>query len=270
MTVKSTTSTSINYDVFKNYFILRLHLFLKEETKLFVGILFFTQLIYTLLIFVQIQSNTPALSNLWDMSMLTLPFLWTYTASTIFLQERMPSRSILSLTLPISAYHRLSIAALLAIFLVPLVSFIITRIIYFTNIYIAVRMIIASNTMESINPELSTRNIMSMVFPHFSLIYTWFIPTTFFFMAATIIRRHVFLKTLVIQWGIGILLTIIILFLSTINVISQDNLEYSSTVIFNFKKIYTQSPTLFNLTGFLMGCVFLMISYFNIKKFTII
>lgn len=103
------------FAIFWDYFKLRFTLYLKEESKLLLGLLLFVQLSYTISLLMQINMGATDIMN--DASLFFLPFLWTFSASTIFAKERKASRSILTLTTPISGYHRFTIAVVLALFL---------------------------------------------------------------------------------------------------------------------------------------------------------
>ncbi|NIZ47384.1 hypothetical protein PVA44_01005 [Entomospira nematocerorum] len=268
MTTPDQQEMTSEFSVFHYYFKLRFFLFLREEIHFILILLVISQLSYAVNILSQMTNGATAIIT--DASVGFLPLVWILITSNIFAKERKPSRNLLTLTTPINAYHRFSIAIFITLIIVPLATFFMTRLLYLANIGLASILVpLNESTASNAYTALTSRNLILAMFPFpiTALSNLWFLPITFFFMAATFLKKHVFLKVVLLTY-----LTAMILFL-TVGIIAVTQFEWDPTkfmAIFDFSIHLLRNPILYELAAFIIGTLFLTISYLRIRKFTII
>ncbi|NIZ19315.1 hypothetical protein [Entomospira culicis] len=251
------------FAIFWDYFKLRFTLYLKEESKLLLGLLLFVQLSYTISLLMQINMGATDIMN--DASLFFLPFLWTFSASTIFAKERKASRSILTLTTPISGYHRFTIAVVLALFLIPGISVLLTRIIYLLNIGIAAILVPNKEGFDNAYSLLTLRQLWDQIQIPISPAFGWFLPVSIYFFAASVIRRYVFIKVILFLWLFSMVGIILLLFFTIANILNEQSMERFGEFFLRFGEFYLTRPLLFNLMGFAISFIFLTFAYFKVK-----
>ncbi|NIZ40105.1 hypothetical protein PVA45_01040 [Entomospira entomophila] len=269
MTTHKQSEMTSEFSIFHHYFNLRFFLFLKEEMHFILILLVFSQLSYAVNILGQMAEGG-ASSIIADASAGFLPLVWILTASAIFAKERKPSRNLLTLSTPINAYHRFTIAVLITLIIVPLATFLITRLLYLANISLASILVpLNENTASNAYTTLTTKSLILAMFPFpiTALSNLWFLPITFFFMAATFLKKHVFLKVILLTYVVmmGLFLTV--------GIVAITQFEWNPAkfmAIFDFSIHLFRNPLLYELAAFIIGTLFLTVSYLRIRKFTTI